>query len=81
MSSVGDFPGDDHTNTSIDVINSSVSFLYEKFGEDEFFSAQDDSIFALDSDDSPGISKEITLQIIQPWQRTRFGGYVPIECK
>lgn len=57
MPSIGDFATHDHTNTSVNVEDSSVGFLDKQFGEDLLFGAKDDSVLAFNTDDSSKLNK------------------------
>lgn len=59
VSSIRNFTTKDHTDASIDVVDSSVSFLYEEFGEDQSFGSKDDSIFAFNSDNGSWLINKV----------------------
>lgn len=53
MSAIWDFPSDDNSSTSINVEYPAVSILNKQFRDNLFFSSKDDSVLALNSDNSP----------------------------
>lgn len=53
VSAVGDFPGDDHADCFVDVVDAFVGVLDEQFGEDLFLCAEDDAVAALHAEDGP----------------------------
>lgn len=53
MPAIRDFAVNDHADRVIDIEDAFVGAIDKEFGEDLFFSSQDDSIFALNSNDCP----------------------------